>query len=1479
MSCEIAVLLTANGTLCLVLAGSRATCVRVCTLGGYVAADRAGNVGCAVAVVCAGLMRCKLTLFVAANRALCLCSAGCLAILMLSKLAVFCFTYRALCLCGASRRTAAMFQLVKFLGARASVPMVCSIALPIAVCICMLVYGNESPSCRNGYILGRHCGRNGLIPTCKGVSFLGGICRGYDCRSVVLRNGINCVTTIGIECDGVLIDRPVCSYGHIFGRHRGRNGFIPSCKGVSFLGGICRGYDCRSVVLRNGINCVTTIGIECDGVLINRPSCRIGYVCGYSFCNARTPTCECISLTDRSSVKGRRCRALGDVCIDLICEKFHAVHTVGVGYGVCLESIGCFKIDVLIGHIELDSLVRGLVSTYEGETLCSRPTCKVVAGSRIVCLNSNDRAYDIITATRSVRNAYTLCLNRNYAGITVAVCFCVGADDGKCLACPLGKKSDVGIFVGCEGMICNAVCADLVGCAGAEACEIVVVSIKSDLGSRFLNVNREGLFKTGVDSCNAYYVCTGCCACGNGKGDNTVNRLTCRNGKVVGLANAKIGVGSIGRSNGCNNSTCAVLIKNKAVLVKCKTCYRLVGSYRVIVNNEGFSTVIGFVRLCTHSICNLNGNRACIAGCCGCTADVAVICGKSQSFGKSAVFNRILNISVGFISGKTGKIESEVFGLIIITNLHSRKLEATLSVVSDRLGSFGIREYYLVKCVARGSILSVVVVTVLIYILIPFPEVTVICRSCGYYSVYICSKGSIINSNVAVEGDFTAFVKSEIIKISVIRISVTCSSSDTLCGCRNHGCRVVNVKALTNSLCISGICLHSVCRYVDCDIVRAVLNLKTTATHTNGIIIIIRIGIGYGYVKSHSSTLAFGKCCIAVNTVNTTGAGNINVNSTGVEGSMGVNTVGTLCKVCTVDIKKGIPICCNIKIIESAVSTNVNTVSISRCRVCHSNGVCTLKVKLQVLFNRNSLAVVVVKGKGLGSCIVRPAGAATILLHFNRIVSDVQISISLNDLTVVNNEGCRTVIRCVICCSHSICNLDGNRACIAGCCGCTADVAVICGKSQSFGKSAVFNRILNISVGFISGKTGKIESEVFGLIIITNLHSRKLEATLSVVSDRLGSFGIREYYLVKCVARGSILSVVVVTVLIYILIPFPEVTVICRSCGYYSVYICSKGSIINSNVAVEGDFTAFVKSEIIKISVIRISVTCSSSDTLCGCRNHGCRVVNVKALTNSLCISGICLHSVCRYVDCDIVRAVLNLKTTATHTNGIIIIIRIGIGYGYVKSHSSTLAFGKCCIAVNTVNTTGAGNINVNSTGVEGSMGVNTVGTLCKVCTVDIKKGIPICCNIKIIESAVSTNVNTVSISRCRVCHSNGVCTLKVNIKVTVCLNLLTRPVVKCQSVCFGIIGVACAARIFRCGNYDLLTFGRCKCNCSSRCRTCRYSRHRYHSDHHSNNKQNAKNSFLHCLFSFLRFSFVFRGHSVPLQDSASRPTSRRSCR
>ena len=104
--CKLAIFLTANGTLCLLCAGCRTAGVRVCALGSYSAANRAGNIGGAVAVVCVGNMSSKLTLFVAANRALGLCGAGCFAVFVRCKLAIFLTANGTLCLlcagCGAA---------------------------------------------------------------------------------------------------------------------------------------------------------------------------------------------------------------------------------------------------------------------------------------------------------------------------------------------------------------------------------------------------------------------------------------------------------------------------------------------------------------------------------------------------------------------------------------------------------------------------------------------------------------------------------------------------------------------------------------------------------------------------------------------------------------------------------------------------------------------------------------------------------------------------------------------------------------------------------------------------------------------------------------------------------------------------------------------------------------------------------------------------------------------------------------------------------------------------------------------------------------------------------------------------------------------------------------------------------------------------------------------------------------------------------
>ena len=86
--------------------------------------------------------------------------------------------------------------------------MVCAVALPLSISICVFVYGNEIPRCRNGYILSRHCGRNSLIPTLESITCLGrSIWSSYGC-SVVLCDRFYRTTAIGVKSDGIRLCFP-----------------------------------------------------------------------------------------------------------------------------------------------------------------------------------------------------------------------------------------------------------------------------------------------------------------------------------------------------------------------------------------------------------------------------------------------------------------------------------------------------------------------------------------------------------------------------------------------------------------------------------------------------------------------------------------------------------------------------------------------------------------------------------------------------------------------------------------------------------------------------------------------------------------------------------------------------------------------------------------------------------------------------------------------------------------------------------------------------------------------------------------------------------------------------------------------------------------------------------------------------------------------------------------------------------------------
>ena len=129
----------------------------------------------------------------------------------------------------------------------------------------------DLPLCRDSHILGRHRRGNCFIPADKGISFSCRVGRCGDCRAIVLRNRGNGTAACGVEGNCILIDFPLCGDSHIFGRHGRRNCLVPTHKGITFSCRVGGGGNIRSVVLCDGGDGTTAVGIKGDGVRINLP--------------------------------------------------------------------------------------------------------------------------------------------------------------------------------------------------------------------------------------------------------------------------------------------------------------------------------------------------------------------------------------------------------------------------------------------------------------------------------------------------------------------------------------------------------------------------------------------------------------------------------------------------------------------------------------------------------------------------------------------------------------------------------------------------------------------------------------------------------------------------------------------------------------------------------------------------------------------------------------------------------------------------------------------------------------------------------------------------------------------------------------------------------------------------------------------------------------------------------------------------------
>ena len=127
--------------------------------------------------------------------------------------------------------------------------------------------------CFNRHILRRHSFGDFLIPTLKGITFSCRVGRGGNIRAVVLRNGCNLTSAVGIKGYCVLIDFPLCFNRHILRRHSFGDFLIPALKGIAFSCRVGRGGNFRTVILRDRCNLTSAVGIKCYCVLIDFPLC------------------------------------------------------------------------------------------------------------------------------------------------------------------------------------------------------------------------------------------------------------------------------------------------------------------------------------------------------------------------------------------------------------------------------------------------------------------------------------------------------------------------------------------------------------------------------------------------------------------------------------------------------------------------------------------------------------------------------------------------------------------------------------------------------------------------------------------------------------------------------------------------------------------------------------------------------------------------------------------------------------------------------------------------------------------------------------------------------------------------------------------------------------------------------------------------------------------------------------------------------
>ena len=186
--------------------------------------------------------------------------------------------------------------------------------------------------CFNRYILRRHGFGDFLIPSPKGVTFSCRGVRGGNFRTIVLCNWCNLTSAVGIKGYCVLIDFPLCFNRYILRRHGFGDFLIPSLKGITFSCRVVRGGNFCTVILCNGCNLTSAVGIKGYCVLIDFPLCFNRYILRrHGFGDFLIPSPKGVTFSCRG-VRGGNFRTI------VLCNWCNLTSAVGIkGYCVFIR--------------------------------------------------------------------------------------------------------------------------------------------------------------------------------------------------------------------------------------------------------------------------------------------------------------------------------------------------------------------------------------------------------------------------------------------------------------------------------------------------------------------------------------------------------------------------------------------------------------------------------------------------------------------------------------------------------------------------------------------------------------------------------------------------------------------------------------------------------------------------------------------------------------------------------------------------------------------------------------------------------------------------------------------------------------------------------------------------------------------------------------------------------------------------------------